>query len=204
LNYLLWRDIFVAPIVEDSLQRKIEFPDGDDWVYWFNPNLIYPGGTTQTLTFQLNYYPVYQRKGSLIALHVNDDGPYASFCSTLVQNHITAVVHPMVGKTASRVIRRWNNNSTEMYYSWTENTLKFVSTPTINEPLILILQGMDGNFEIYSKVHERKLEFSPKESFLRKQEILPSFYFKKALNQVVIHTGMVSMSSGVHLELLFK
>jgi alpha-glucosidase (family GH31 glycosyl hydrolase) len=65
-QYLLGRDIFVAPILSEDGSVMINFPGSDSWVYLFDRSKVYKGGTTQTLTFPLSEFPVFLRKGSLI------------------------------------------------------------------------------------------------------------------------------------------
>lgn len=58
---MLWKDILVAPIVEDSLSRKIEFPKGNDWVYVFDNTVVHKGGSTSTKNYPLSEFPVFHR-----------------------------------------------------------------------------------------------------------------------------------------------
>lgn len=61
--YKLGRDIFVAPIVEDSTQRQIDFPTGDNWIDWWTGD-VYAGGTSVTYDCPLDQYPVFKRVGA--------------------------------------------------------------------------------------------------------------------------------------------
>ena len=65
-QYMLGRDIFVAPILSPGGTVIVNFPGGSSWVYVFDRARLYQGGTSHELTFPLAEYPVYLRKGSVI------------------------------------------------------------------------------------------------------------------------------------------
>lgn len=50
-------------MVQSGNERPIEFPEGFDWVYYFDPTKIYQGGTTQTLQIPINEFPAFHRQG---------------------------------------------------------------------------------------------------------------------------------------------
>lgn len=113
---MLWRDIYVAPIVEDSLKRfvtfagilnhtfrKVEFPKGNDWVWVFNNSAVFKGGSTLTRDFQLDEFPVYHRKGSIIPMHVTSDT--SLFGDSSSKDHLTAVIYPIMGESEHTVVR---------------------------------------------------------------------------------------------------
>lgn len=49
LSLTILSDIFVAPMVESGTIRKVEFPEGNDWIHWFT-GTEFKGGSTQSLT----------------------------------------------------------------------------------------------------------------------------------------------------------
>ncbi len=63
-TYLLGPDLFVAPMIESGTERTLSFPAGDDWVYLFDQDRSYGGGTTETLEIPLAEFPVFLRAGS--------------------------------------------------------------------------------------------------------------------------------------------
>jgi len=132
-DYLLWTDIFVAPIVETGLQRTVDFPTGNNWIYWFNTSRIYTGDTSETLTIQLSEFPVFHRAGSILPLY-NDTHPY--FHSAL-----TALVHPIIDHEEKIVVRRWKASSTELSYTWDKDGFKFKATAS-DQPLVLVINGV--------------------------------------------------------------
>jgi len=71
-DYMLWKDIFVAPIVTNTTVRTIEFPAGNNWVDWWNMTIVYSGNTTITYQTPLEIFPVFFRQGALLPLQVNN------------------------------------------------------------------------------------------------------------------------------------
>jgi len=64
-EYLLGDDLLVAPIMRPDGKREVKFPEGSDWVWWFNGSThVYKGGSALKKTFTLSEYPVYFRQGS--------------------------------------------------------------------------------------------------------------------------------------------
>jgi len=138
-DYMLWSEIFVAPIVEDALERDVDFPDGSDWVYWFDPSRVYPGDTTVSLTFPLTEFPIFHRKGSIIPLDINSEDSIHGDADSI--GRITALVAPLQNHTVSIPIRRWKQESIEMSYTWTEEKFVFMSTKS-QQNIIVLIQGV--------------------------------------------------------------
>ncbi len=63
-SYLLGEDIFVAPILGFGGTVTINFPSGSNWVYLFDKSQVFTGGTSQTITYTLDKYPVFVKQGS--------------------------------------------------------------------------------------------------------------------------------------------
>lgn len=63
-SYMLGPDIFVAPFLEQGTSITVNFPDNDDWVYYYDTTKIYSGGTQENLSIPYEEYPVFFRKDS--------------------------------------------------------------------------------------------------------------------------------------------
>jgi len=150
-DYYLWTDIFVAPIVESGLQRTVDFPSGNNWIYWFNSSQIYTGDNSVTLTFPLSEFPAYHRSGSILPLYM-DNHPYPYFHGAL-----TALVHPVFNNKEKTVVRRWRAPSTELGYIWNEEGFEFIATAS-DQNLVLVINGVTSCPEsIYDKVYLRSI-----------------------------------------------
>lgn len=68
-SYTLGPDIFVTPIKEAGTgSLSITFPKGtDQWVYLFDKSKIYNGGSSVSLSFPIDEFPVFVKKGSAMA-----------------------------------------------------------------------------------------------------------------------------------------
>lgn len=66
-SYLLGDDIFVAPILATGGSVTINFPTGSNWVYLFDKAQVFTGGTSQTITYDLEKYPVFIKEGTDLA-----------------------------------------------------------------------------------------------------------------------------------------
>lgn len=66
-NYLLGKDILVAPIISnDTVSFKVDLPKESNWIYWWNHSMIGIGGSSVIFThgIPLNEFPVFFRNGS--------------------------------------------------------------------------------------------------------------------------------------------
>jgi alpha-glucosidase len=65
-QYLVGRDLLVAPVVvESTTKRKVYFPAGDNWVDWWTGKL-YVGGKETEVEAPLDRLPLFARAGSVI------------------------------------------------------------------------------------------------------------------------------------------
>ncbi|HEX3558887.1 MAG TPA: glycoside hydrolase family 31 protein [Pyrinomonadaceae bacterium] len=65
-QYLVGRDLLVAPVVTESVtKRKVYFPKGDRWVDWWTGKL-YEGGQEVEIDAPLNRLPLFARAGAVI------------------------------------------------------------------------------------------------------------------------------------------
>jgi len=65
-QYLVGRDLLVAPVVRESAtKRGVYFPAGDDWVDWWTGK-TYRGGTDAEVEAPLDRLPLFARAGAVI------------------------------------------------------------------------------------------------------------------------------------------
>lgn len=66
-EYLWGDEVLVAPVMTAGARsRKVLFPDGAQWVDWYNPSTYYRAGSTATVKAPLNRLPLFVRAGSFI------------------------------------------------------------------------------------------------------------------------------------------
>jgi alpha-glucosidase (family GH31 glycosyl hydrolase) len=65
--YTIGEDLLVAPVLEAGGEVSLRFPDDEEWVYLFDSEISFTGGTTQKLTVPLDEFPVFLRAGSALA-----------------------------------------------------------------------------------------------------------------------------------------
>lgn len=46
------------------------FPNGSNWVDWYNTSLVYTGGTTIKRVYPLSQFPAFQQAGAMLPLYV--------------------------------------------------------------------------------------------------------------------------------------
>merc|ERR1711907_441917 len=152
--YLLWKDILVNPIVEDSTQVKVKFPSGDNWVDYWDASVVYNGGTTHTLTYQLERFPIFIRQGAMLALDVTTDlglGHGNEFS----RDHLTVYV-PWATENGEQAVRRWNMPSQELAYQYNgeQETMKFVATPHERSLLLVLHNVKKAPFQVKDHVSQ--------------------------------------------------
>jgi alpha-glucosidase len=65
-EYLLGRDVLVAPVVKDGLrEREVYFPAGQSWTDWWTGD-VYEGGKSATVKALLEHLPFFIRVGAVI------------------------------------------------------------------------------------------------------------------------------------------
>ena len=63
-NYLLGKNILVAPIHTNISSVSVSFPEGSSWVDWWNHSNVFTANSSQTFTnVPLEEYPVFFRNG---------------------------------------------------------------------------------------------------------------------------------------------
>jgi len=153
-DFMLWKDILVCPIVEDSLIREIIFPKGNDWVDWWNASLVYEGGTTQVFEFPMDRFPVYHRKGSIIPLNVDSKVAYHGDASH--ENFLTVLIHPVRGNEESFTARYYKETSQDLMYDWTSEDL-VIKTSTHAKKVIILLRSVTCPKSIYDVINAATL-----------------------------------------------
>lgn len=64
-SYMLGPDVFVAPFLTEGTSITVNFPEGYEWIYLYDNNQVYTGGTSQTLTIPYTEFPVFTRGNPL-------------------------------------------------------------------------------------------------------------------------------------------
>jgi len=193
-EYLLWTDIYVAPVVEDSLYRVVTFPDGNSWIYWFDNTRVYSGGSTVNLTVPLSEFPAFHRKGAILPLHVDSDE--SLFGDTHSKGLLTVVIHPLTDHKEATVVRRWRDVSSDLSYSLNRTGFEFVATAS-NQGVILVINHVA---KFPSQVHnlvymENMPSFQSKPMF---NEAQWGFYYNEEKSQVFVHLG-ADCVDGAHI-----
>ncbi len=70
-EYMLGRDVFVAPMIEPGTSRQVTFPADGDWQWLYGDRAVYSGGTTATLEVPLDAFPAFVRVGADVADELN-------------------------------------------------------------------------------------------------------------------------------------
>ena len=91
-NYMLGDNLFVAAIYQDNNSRTITFPEGSSWIDYWNDSNKYQGGSTETLNYTLDQYPLFIRSGAIIPL--NADNSITDHGSSSSKNYLTLLVYP--------------------------------------------------------------------------------------------------------------
>ena len=89
---MLGDNLFVSAIYQDNTSRTITFPADGSWINYWNEDDVHQGGTTATLNYALNQYPVFIRSGAIIPMNVDD--PETGHGSELSKNYLTLLVYP--------------------------------------------------------------------------------------------------------------
>lgn len=151
-DYILWNDIFVAPIVvENSTVRVVKFPAGRNWVDWFDHNVVYPSGSTVNYSVPLSRFPVFKRQGAIIPLRVTDDRSLHG--DSRSADALTILIdHPIEG-SESKEIREYvvrpdgtglGEGGIVVEYSFSSKTgeIKLSATAHPTQRLIILLRGV--------------------------------------------------------------
>jgi len=133
-DYMLWTDIFVAPMVEDSLTRVVTFPEGNSWIYWFDSSKVYQGGSTVNISMPLSEFPAFHRKGALLVLYGNAVVGNVNDYENTDDSTVMAMISPVKNSKEMTTIRRWRDISTDLMYTYDSNGFTFMATATTETP----------------------------------------------------------------------
>ena len=90
-QYLFGDSFFVAPIYEDSLQRRVVLPSGQ-WRYWFDDSKVISGGTVLDREFPMKEFPVFVRDGAIIPMNIRRG--YTGIGDESWADHVTLNIYP--------------------------------------------------------------------------------------------------------------
>lgn len=72
-QFLLGDGLMVAPGGVNETNRSVYFPDGVDWIdFWNSSGPAFKGGSSVTLQTPMTHIPVFQRKGSILMFNGGD------------------------------------------------------------------------------------------------------------------------------------
>ncbi|MEI6579066.1 MAG: TIM-barrel domain-containing protein, partial [Eubacteriales bacterium] len=124
-QYMLGDDIFVAPFFEEGNTRTVTFPKGD-WIYMFDQTKTYSAGIKK-LTFGLDEYPVFIRKGAIIPIKVTNS--LTGFGTALSKDYTTVLMVPQKGEKKFGLYEEKVKGAMISYVKGT-NSLNIKSTAT--------------------------------------------------------------------------
>lgn len=150
-DYLLHNDIFVSPFVQDRTIKSIKFPAKDQWVYWFNWEIIFKGGQVVD-SFKIPYeeFPVFYKMGSIIPLEVKNE--FSNLGTWHSKDYITILItHPLNGLHTKNVYE-FNSTGYKVSYDFKKekNELDFVISACENKKFIILLNGINSSSMIGS------------------------------------------------------
>ena len=115
-DYMLWKDILVSPIVENSTMRTVHFPSGNSWIDWFNTSRIFQGGSTVNFTVPLERFPVFIRDGAMLALNVTSSHG-TGWGDELSKGFLTLFIPRPSLQGGHQIVRDYHAPSQEFWYS---------------------------------------------------------------------------------------
>jgi len=195
-DYFLWTDIFVAPIVESSLLRTIDFPSGNDWIFWFNSSQIYHGGLSFTLQIPLSQFPAFHRSGSMLPLHVDTSSQHGDPSAS---GYLTVLIHPLPNHQEQIVVRRWKDVSSELSYIWDDTSFRFTATASTQGIIVLIKGVSQCPSMIHEHVYDIRLPSWTKKSKLNLEEW--GYFCDKIERQLFVRFGQNTLN-GIDLAIL--
>lgn len=124
-QYFLGDDILVAPIFEEGSERIVIFPPGE-WIYMFDQSKVYTAGVRK-LTFPMDEYPVFIRKGAIIPMEVENG--ITGFGSELSKGYTTVTVYPQKGEKKFGLYEE-GKKGTMLTYGKGDGSLRLISGAT--------------------------------------------------------------------------
>jgi len=124
-TYLLGDDILVAPFYKEGNERTVVFPKGK-WIYMFDETKQYSQGR-ENLSFGLDEFPVFIRKGAIIPLDVTNSAN--GHGSELSGNYTTVLIYPEEGEKKFGLYEE-NEKGSLISYSKDNSSLRLKCTPS--------------------------------------------------------------------------
>ena len=225
-DYMLWKDILVAPIITNNTMRTVEFPAGNNWVDWWNMTIVYSGNTTVNYQTTLETFPVFYRQGALLPLQVNNS--LADHGDEFSADYITLLaVAPAVSEHEDdeqqrgyTAIREFRKVSQEVHYITARSADRLTKTFTLlasahPRKLILLVrtadlsaQGLESAIdvsnilEVVDRVNERPLTQVHRWGAFSKGCVAGCFYANPAKSELWVKP--FSGLYGVHVDILSK
>ena len=93
-EYRLGDNIFVSTIYDENNydSKTIYFQEGSSWIDYWNDNNVYQGGTTATLDYSIDQYPIFIRSGAIIPMNV--DNSITGHGSEFSKDYLTLLIYP--------------------------------------------------------------------------------------------------------------
>lgn len=122
--------------------RTIDFPSGE-WADWFT-NKTFSGISSQQLTFPLNRFPVFKRRGAIFALNIDHEASWHGFVPLRHNNALTALVHLCDSVLRDRQeIAEWRAPGVVLAYTRDRDAQSLQFTATAHHrPLVVQLRGL--------------------------------------------------------------
>lgn len=159
-DFLLWKDIFVAPFTSTgTVRHDIVFPTtanaggGDSsssdgtthWVWWFDESVAYKGGDkVSQFECSLDKFPVFKRAGSIIPLQVTSN--YAGHGDQRSKNFKTILIsHPHVYNTVvKKQVYEYKTLGYEVSYELVKQEQEelHISVSAQEAPLMILVRGV--------------------------------------------------------------
>lgn len=71
-QHQLGEEIFVSALTSSASQKSVTFPEGADWIDYWDHSTVYQGGSTLDYSAPLDRYPIFIKAGAIIPMHVRN------------------------------------------------------------------------------------------------------------------------------------
>lgn len=174
-SFMLWKDIFVAPIVENSTTRQIIFPEGNNWINWWNNSQIFVGGSSVSLDYPLEQFPVFIREGAALVVNVTSSWG-TGWGDEDSKGFLTVLIPKPTREGGYQAIREYRGISQEVWYSLSPQKqpssihLSLTATAHPLTKLIFLIRNLsaadDPKISVMDQIRGQPLEkISSKEEF---------------------------------------
>jgi alpha-glucosidase (family GH31 glycosyl hydrolase) len=191
--YMLGKDIFVTPVVDNSTSTTIEFPTGNDWVDYWDHTITHKGGSKlKHYPVPLTTMPIYKRAGSIIPLNVTRS--YLNHGDESSSKYLT-LLFEQPRTSEKKLISRFYSEGFEVKYQMVQEQYAMdIWVSAQSQPLILLIRGVehfnlkmllrkvDDTFDIFSGDATRTVE-------------------TKSKNEIVVRLSADQVSKGIEMRL---